>query len=160
MKKFKATLEILDINPFVFVPNEILEQLFLDAKKDKGSIPICGTINGEKYIQTLVKYKGDWRLYINTKMLSNSPKRIGETIKVTIKYDSAERIITPNPKLVKALKENPKAKKVFDQLSASKQKEIIKYISFLKTEESIERNIIKAISFLNGENSFVGRKNP
>ena len=58
------------------------------------------------------------------------------------------------------LKENPKAKKVFDQLSASKQKEIIKYISFLKTEESIERNIIKAISFLNGENSFVGRKNP
>ncbi|MGB5418963.1 YdeI/OmpD-associated family protein [Algibacter sp.] len=160
MKKFKATLEILGINPFVFVPKDILEQLFFDAKKDKGHIPICGTINGEKYIQTLVRYKGDWRLYINMKMLPNSPNRIGETIEVTIKYDFAERKTVLNPKLLKALKENQKAKKVFDQLSASKQKEIIKYISYLKSEESIDRNIKKAIGFLNGENSFVGRKKP
>ena len=47
MHKFKATLEIIGINPFVFVPEQILTQIFTDAQKDKGQIPVCGTGNGK-----------------------------------------------------------------------------------------------------------------
>ena len=117
MYKFKSNIEIIGINPFVFVPQQIL--VFIDAVKWKGQIPVCGTINGKEYTQTLVRYSGEWRLYINTKMVKDSPRRMGEEIEVTIKYDSADRTLTPHPKLIKALKENKKAKAVFDSLSPS-----------------------------------------
>lgn len=160
MHNFNAQLEIIGINPYVFVPKEILAALFKQAGKDKGPIPICGSINGKPYIQTLVKYSGAWRLYINTIMLKESPKRIGETIEVTIEFDSKDRTLQPHPDLLKALKENKSAQIAFDQLPPSRQKEIIRYISNLKTEESVSKNIIKAIGFLVGENRFVGRDKP
>jgi uncharacterized protein YdeI (YjbR/CyaY-like superfamily) len=160
MKKFKTALKITGINPFVAVPEQILAIIFEQAGKDKGYIPVRGTVNGKEYIQTLVKHKGEWTLYINTKMLKDSPKRIGEEIKIGIEFDPADRIITPHPELLKALNKSKTAKKVFDKLSPSLQNEIIRYISFLKSEESVTKNIDKAIGFLNGKNRFIGRDKP
>ena len=107
-----------------------------------------------------MKYKGLWRLYINTIILKNSPKRIGEEIEVTIAFDPIDRTIVPNEKFIKALEANTEAKKVFDKLSPSKRHEIVRYISFLKTEDSINKNIEKAINFLLGKGRFVGRDRP
>lgn len=160
MLGFRATLEIIGINPFVFVPDEILQQIFKEAKRSNGPIPVCGTINGVTYIQTLVRYRGNWRLYINTTMLPNSPTRVGEDVEVTIQFDPKDRTIKSHPKLVKALNTNKKAKKVFDSLPPSRQKEIVRYISFLKSEESVAANVEKAIGFLLGKNRFVGRDKP
>ncbi len=159
MVKFSATLEILGINPFVLIPLPILNEIFEQANKTKGAIPIKGTINGKPYQQNLVKYSGSWRLYLNMKMLKNSPRRIGETIEVVIEFDVSDRTIPPHPRLVDALKNNKPANKVFENLSPSSKKEIIRYISHLKTEESIDRNIERAIQYLLGNGSFVGRKN-
>lgn len=111
MHKFKSKIEIIGVNPFVFVPDKILRALFRKAGKDKGHIPICGSINKLPYKQTLVKYSGSWRLYINASMLKNSPKRGGEVVDVTIDFDPADRTIKPHPKLLNAFKENPAAKK-------------------------------------------------
>lgn len=160
MEKFKTEIRIIGINPFVFVPEKVLKSIFNQAGKDKGHIPICGSINGKEYKQTLVRYSGEWRLYINTTMLANSPKRIGELIEVSIAFDPDDRTLQPHPELVKALQENPSAHKAFEQLTPSRQKEIIRYISALKTDESITKNVAKAIGFLNGENRFVGRDKP
>jgi hypothetical protein len=71
-------IEIIGINPFVFIPENILENIFEQAGKNKGPIPVKG----------------------------------------------------------------------------------IRYISFLKTEESIDINIKKAIDFLMGRGRFAGRNNP
>ena len=49
---------------------------------------------------------------------------------------------------------------MFDNLSPSRQLEIVRYISFLKKEESIDRNIHNALNFLLGKGSFVGRDKP
>ena len=160
MFKFKAAIEIIGINPFVFLPDLILNEVFLQANKDRGPIPIKGTVNGKAYKQTLVKYRGAWRLYINTTMLANSPKRVGETIELTIAFDPEDRTLTSHPKLVQALQENEEAKAVFDSLRPSLQHEIVRYIANLKTEESIDKNVKKAIGFLIGENRFVGRDKP
>jgi hypothetical protein len=158
MHQFTATLKITGINPFVLVPAHILKALFELAGKDKSPIPICGTVNHIPYTQSLVKHKGQWTLYVNTQMLKDSPKRIGEEIEVTIDYDPSERTIIPHPKLLQALKADDSAKAIFDSLNPSLQKEIIRYISFLKSEKSIDQNIIKAIGFLKGENRFIGRE--
>ncbi len=160
MNNFKADIELIGINPFVFVPKELLENIFEQAGKNKGHLPIKGTINQKPYEQTLVKYKGAWRLYINTTMLKNSPKRIGETIAITIVFDPSDRTIKAHPKLIAALKENIEAKKVFDNLSASKQNEIVRYIARLKTNESVTKNVCRAINFILGKERFIGRDKP
>ena len=160
MHKFSATLEIIVGNPFVFIPSTILDAVFQQANQNKGPIPVKGTINGKQYQQTLVKYSGDWRLYINLKMLKNSPKRIGEIIEVEIEFDPSDRSIEPHPKLVQALADNEEARSVFNQLSPSRQKEIVRYIANLKSEASIEKNVARAINFLLGKERFVGRHKP
>ncbi|THU33569.1 DUF1905 domain-containing protein [Niastella caeni] len=160
MYTFQAELKIIGINPYVSVPEKILAGIFKQAGKDKGKIPIRGTVNGLSYTQTLVRYSGDWRLYINTKMLKQSPKKIGIRVKVTVEFDPSSRTIKPHPKLVKALAKNKAAKAVFDQLRPSLQHEIVRYIANLKTEASIDKNVAKAIDFLLGKERFVGRDKP
>ncbi len=160
MFRFTAEIEIIGINPFVFVPGDILREIFELSGKNKGPIPVKGTINNKAYTQTLVKYSGEWRLYINTIMLKNSPKRIGETIDLTIAYDPESREIEAPENFVKALNANEEAKAVFEQMSASKQLEIVRYLSRLKSEEVRNKNIERAINFLLGKERFVGRDKP
>lgn len=157
---FSAPVEIIGINPFVFLPQEILHDIFKQAGKDKSPIPIKGTINDKPYRQTLVYYSGYWRLYINTSMLKNSPKKIGEIVMVTIEHDPDDRTIPMHPKLKAALQQNEKAIGVFGRLTPSLQKEILRYIHHLKNEDSIDRNVVKAISFLLGEARFADRDKP
>lgn len=158
MHAFTARLDKIGINPFVFVPPTVLSALFIEFGKDKGKIPIAGCINDKKYTQTLVKYAGEWRLYVNTQMLQDSPNRIGEELKITISIDREDREIVAHPKLIAALGKNETAQMVFNRISPSLRLEIIRYISFLKTEKSIDLNIGKAIDFLSGKGRFIGRE--
>lgn len=155
---FSAKIDIIGINPFVYLPDNILHKIFVQAQKDKGHIPIKGTINNIPYKQTLVKYSGEWRLYINTTMLKNSPKRIGEIIEVTIVFDPSDRTIKPHPKLMEALNNHLEAKSKFDNLTPSMQKEMVRYISSLKTEETRNRIIERAINYLLGKSTFIGKR--
>lgn len=154
---FSAVIELIGINPFVYLPDEVLQTVFKQAGKSKSPIPVAGTVNKQPYRQTLVKYAGEWRLYINLEMLSRSPERIGEQIAVTIAFDPQERSVPVHPKFMKALEENKDAMQVFESLQPSLRKEIIRYISLLKTEQSIDNNISKAIDFLLGKGRFIGR---
>ncbi len=160
MFSFKAKIHIIGVNPYVLLPEKVLNGVFAQAGKDKGPIPVCGTMDGHKYLQTLVKYSGLWRLYLNTPMRKAAGKDVGDTAAFTIEYDPIERTIEMHPKLQAALKKDKAAKEIFDTLPPSRRKEIVRYISFLKSEESVDRNVAKAISFLKGEERFVGRDKP
>lgn len=160
INKFDALLEIIGINPFVFVPAEILERIFISSGKRKGFIPVLGTVNGKPYKQTLVRYSGEWRLYINTTMLKNSPKRIGERIEISIDYDPESREVAPPERFLLALTQNPAANIVFEKLTPSRKLEIVRYLAHLKSEESLDKNIEKAVKFLLGQGRFVGRDSP
>jgi hypothetical protein len=160
MNQFKATILILGVNPYVSLPPLVLKNIFIQAKKDKGAIPVRGTLDGQSYIQTLVKYSGEWRLYLNIPMRKAAKKDVGDRIVVTVEYDPVERIIPIHPKFSKALKKSKDAKTVFESLSPSRRKEIIRYIGFLKTEASVDRNVSRAIRFLLGNERFVGRDKP
>ena len=157
---FALELKIIDQNPFVFLPPAVLDSVFLQAGRSKGPIPVRGTINGKPYQQTLVKFRGSWRLYVNMKMLDDSPRRIGEVIEVTVSVDGSDRGIQRHPKLVAMLDEHPAAREVFDGLAPSMQKEIVRYIDGLKRDESVDRNVVRARDFLLGNGRFLGRDSP
>lgn len=162
MEQFTARIYIIGVNPYVLLPAKTLKAIFKQARKDKGPIPVHGTMNGAAYKQTLVKYAGKWRLYLNMPMRKAAGADTGDTVIVTVEFDPQVRETEFHPRLKKALKENPEAKKVFDSLPPSRQKEIKRYINNLKTEATIEKNVQKAIDFLLGkpEVRFIGRDKP
>ena len=150
MQKFSAEIYKIGINPVVDLPERVLSAIFRQAGKDKGPIPVRGILNGAEFTQTLVKYAGAWRLYINGPMLKDSGLRVVDTGKVEIEFDPRPREIPMPPRLGAELQKRPNARTAFELLPASRQKEIVRYIASLKSEGSIERNVARVISQLSG----------
>lgn len=157
LKHFSAKILKIGINPYVFVPAVILNQLFKEAGREKGHIPVKLIINNTAFVQHLVKYSGSWRLYLNTPMCRAAAKDAGDMIEIQIGYDAVKRETPVNAKFEKALSSNKKARETFQTLPPSRQKEIVRYINALKTEAAVERNIKRAIGFLGGDERFIGR---
>ena len=150
MPRFSASIHKIGINPAVDPPEKVLAQLFKSAGKAKGPIPVRGTINGSEFIQTLIKYRGSWRLYVNGEMLRGSGANVGDKIKVEIEFDPRPRDVQMPTRLKDALEIDTKAKIAFAELPPSRQKEIFKYINSLRTEESIARNVERILQQLKG----------
>lgn len=150
MVKFRSKIYVIGINPVVDPPERVLRSILAEAGKDKGPIPVRGTINGAEFSQTLVKYAGAWRLYINGIMLKDSGTALGERIEVEIEFDPRPRDVPINVELAAALKENKTAKRAFESLAPSRQKEILRYIGSLKSIDTIAKNVDRVISQLSG----------
>ena len=63
---FQHEIQIIGVNPFVFLPDTVLSSILREVNKDKGKIPVKIKIEGHEFIQTLIKYSGHWRLYLDT----------------------------------------------------------------------------------------------
>lgn len=155
--RFQAVLQLIGINPYVEIPPPILLAICNDAKRSKGPIPIVGTINQQPYQQTLLKYKGIWRLYINISMLPKSPQRIGELLEITIAVDPRDRTVPIHPAFEEMLQQDTIAFASYTQQSPSLKKEINRYLHTAKKKETLVKNIALAMGFLKGENRFIGR---
>ena len=151
MQSFTAKIYKLGINPVVDPPEQVLGRLFESAGKQKGPIPVIGKIAGADFTQTLVKFQGAWRLYVNGEMLNASGSKIGDEIAFEIEFDPRPRKVPMPVRLRDALKFDKKAKIAFAELSPSRQKEIFKYINSLRTEESVARNVAKILQQLKGK---------
>lgn len=152
MQRFSAEIYKIGINPVVDPPDDVLKAIFEQAAKDKGPIPVRGVLNGAPFVQTLVRYAGAWRLYINGPMLKDSGLTVGDIAKVEIEFDPRPREAPMPPKLRAAFRKSATARKLFESLPPSRQKEILRYIGSLKSDESIERNVERVISQLLGGN--------
>lgn len=158
MKSFSSKIYIIGINPYILLPASVLTYLFQKAGNDKGAIPVQLKIGGKDFIQNLVKYSGKWKLYLNTPIRKTAGKDVSDMIDIQIDFDGKTRTTPLHTKLRKAFKENPEAKNAFDRLAPSRQKEILRYINFLKTEESVERNIQRVVAHLIKGKPFIGRE--
>ncbi len=148
MNKFSAKVHIVDSNPYVEIPDDILRALQKQAGKEKSPLPVKGTLQGISYIQTVVKFRDVWRLYLNTPMRHASKTEVGDRVMVEIAYDSVPRNITMPKQLAMALRKNKYAKISFENLPPYRQKEIKRYLSSLKSSESLQRNIKKLLEVL------------
>ena len=157
MLSFTSKILIISINPYVLLPAKALKAIHDAAGKSRGPIPVKGTVNGHPFRQTLVKYSGKWRLYVNMPMLKGAGSKVGDRIEVSLEVDSSDRTVPLHPALKAALAKNKKAQSAFDKLSPSRQKEINRYLAHLKSEEAVKRNIERAIRFLLGKDRFAGR---
>jgi hypothetical protein len=96
---FSAKLAITGIYPYAHVPKEVLSELLKRAGRLKVPIAVRGTLNGRRFVQTVVKYASVWRLHLNGRMRDAAGVGVGDRIQYrkTIRHlkkpaSSAQRI--------------------------------------------------------------------
>ncbi len=158
--KFSAAIYKIGINPYVLLPPAVLAYVFKQSGKDRGPLPVRIKIKDQWFVQTLVKYSGKWRLYLNGPMRLKAGKDVGDTISLDIRHDPVKRDVPMHNALGEALEKNKEAKERFMQLPPSRQKEIVRYIQHLKTVAAVQKNVERAVRFLQGNERFIGRDKP
>src|SRR5688572_14297008 len=151
MQTFSATVRKIDINPYVKVPDSIVQKLHQAAKKETGPIPVAGTLQGKPFLTTVVKFKGLWRLYLNMAIRRAANVDVGDKVVVGVRYDKTPRTVPAPRDFTLSLSKNKPAKQAFEKLTPSRQKEILLYLNNLKRPETLGRNIEKVIRFLQGQ---------
>ena len=147
---FSATVRKIDVNPYVKVPDDVLRNLQADAQRDKGPLPVKGTLHGVPFSTTVVKFRGLWRLYLNTEMRHAAGVDVGDKVIIGLQFDRNPPAIRAPREFTHALSKSKRAKEAFEALPPSRQKEILRYLNSLKRPETLERNIQKTIRYLEG----------
>lgn len=142
-------------NPYVLMSKERAEKLQKNWKKP---MPVFVQINGEPKIPWRINMMpigdGSFYLYLHGDVRKASNTKVGDIVNVDVKFDETYKNgpMHPMPKWFKeALEENPKAKENWKALTPSRKKEILRYFSWLKTEETVQRNLEKVLHVLNGK---------
>lgn len=158
---FQATIEINGVNPFVRVSAEQAHELQSEWKKP---MPVTVQINGEPKepwkINMMPVGDGSFYLYLNGIVRSASKTQVGDRVTVDVSFDDT---YAGGPSempqwFATALASNPLASKNYESLPPSRQKEIVRYLSNLKSKEAKERNLVRALDVLSGDpGHFMGR---
>lgn len=141
--RFEAKIYKVGINPCVKVPRTITAKMLAV----RGYIRVKGTINRFTFYQTLMPVKSEgYRLFVNAPMLKGGKTETGKKAAFVIEQDATARAakVKMNKLFAKTLKEH-KLLSAFKKLVPSRQKEILKYLNNLKSEESLKRNVDRVI---------------
>lgn len=145
MIDFTGHIHKIGINPVIDPPDDVLEYLFHQAERSKGPIAVRGSIEGVPFLQTLVKYAGLWRLYINGPMLRSAGVSVGTMARIKIEVDPTPRTVPMPEALRHALEKDPAKKLSFAALTRSRQEEIKRYLASLRSDAALRRSIDKVL---------------
>ncbi len=156
---FTATVDIIGANPFVRPPDTVLDVIFKAARKDKSPIPVRGTINSAVFQQSLVRFQGHWRLYINNVMAKSAGLQyagsivqiVGQSVELSVEYDPNPVMYRMVPEFEVALGTDARARAAYTQLAPGRQKEILRYLASMKSAATLQRNIARIMQHLRGE---------
>ncbi|MDE1865346.1 MAG: DUF1905 domain-containing protein [Candidatus Micrarchaeota archaeon] len=164
MKKleFKSRILITGVNPYVTVNKSRSEYLKSGWRK---TIPVLVQLNGAPKkphrINLVPKGDGSYYLYLNGQIRKASDTKVGDTVSVLLEFDKNYKNGPVHPMYQwfrVPLSRSRRAKISWDSLPPSRQKEILRYFSRLKSEDARKRNVKRAISVLSGrEGRFMGR---
>jgi hypothetical protein len=151
---FTSTIEIYNGNPYVLVSPDQASKLQAGWHKP---LPVLVQINGKPdkpwRINMMPIGDGSFYLYLHGDVRKASNTKVGDRVKVDVSFDQAYHPgpMHPMPEWFKEpLEKNPKAKKAWEALIPSRQKEILRYMSWLKSDETRRRNVEKALRVLSG----------
>jgi len=160
--RFRAVIKINNINPYVLVNVPRAARLRKGWRKP---LPVRVRVNGKPEkpwcINLMPVGDGSFYLYLHGDVRKASSTKVGETVIVELEFDDEYRSgpTLPMPAWFSgALDRNRNAKQAWGKLIPSRQKEILRYLSWLKTPEAQARNVQRAIHVLSGgKERFMGR---
>jgi hypothetical protein len=149
--QFISVIEIRGINPYVRVSAEQAASLKKGWRKP---LPVAVQINGKPTkpwrINMMPAGDGSFYLYLHETVRKASNTKPGDRVTVDLSFDRAYRSgPAPLPRwFADALAAKPKAKRSWDALIPSRQKEILRYLVSLKTPQAQARNLDKVVRML------------
>jgi len=153
--EFRATIEIRGANPYVLVNAARAQTLKSGWRKP---MPVLVRINGNPVrpwrINMMPAGDGSFYLYLHGEVRKASYTKVGDTVRVTLRFDAAYRggPMHPMPPWFRIpLAKNKKAEKAWDALTPSRQKEILRYLAALKSTEARARNVTRSLQMLSGK---------
>jgi hypothetical protein len=111
-------------------------------------VPVHGTINGHPFRSTIATYGDRFYLPVNKGVREGAGATAGETVTVELERDEAPREVEVPKDLAAALKRAPAARKRFDGLSYTHQKEYVSWITEAKRDATRQGRVDKTISML------------
>jgi hypothetical protein len=152
---FSADINIIGVNPYVLVTAEQAQELKPGWKKP---MPVLVQVNGLPNpawkINMMPVGDGNFYLYLHGDVRKASNTNVGDTVTIDVQfnedYKSGPADHMPDW-FAEALDNYPVAKKSWDELPPSRQKEMARYLGGLKSEEAKQRNLDKALRMLSGE---------
>lgn len=144
---FKAKIYKVGINLVVKVPVRITRQM----EPKRGYIPVKGTLDGFRFQQTLVPVKDNpYRLFVNGMMLKGSGTALGDTATFVIEQNFSTRPRRDSILSAEFRKALTGAGVLndFKNLTPYRQKETLRYLYYLKSDEARLRNMKKVITQL------------
>jgi hypothetical protein len=115
----------------------------------KAQVPVCGTINGHPFRNSLMPEGDGTHLMMVSKILKEGAGCAnGDTVSVVMDLDVAPRKATVPAELKVALKAKPAAKAFFEELSYSRQREYAEWVAGAKRPETKKARVAKAVELL------------
>jgi hypothetical protein len=152
--EFESKIRINVPNPYILVPKRHAETLKGGWRKP---MPVLVQVNDKPEtpwrINMMPKGDGSFYLYLHGTLREASGTRVGDRVQVRLRFDEdyLGGPAHPMPSWFEVpLSKNQKAKAAWDTLPPSRKKEILRYFSWLKSDEARQRNVDRAITVLSG----------
>src|SRR5579862_4599461 len=160
--RFRSIIEINNINPYVLVSARNVARIRKDWRKP---LPVRVRVNGKPdkawRINLMPVGDGSFYLYLHGDIREASNTKMGDVLSVELEFDDEYKggPAHPMPSWFRdALDSYPDARQAWSRLVPSRQKEILRYFSWLKTFQAQVRNTQRAIYVLSGgKGRFMGR---
>ena len=148
MQVFSTPIVKLGINACVNVPEKIVKSLLAAAGKKNAPIQVKCTLNGVDFDANVVRYSGDWRLYLNLVTRRATGCDIGDKVKIHLAYDPSSRMPPMPEPFRQALRGDPDLQKAWRLRPSAKRREILESLNDKKSGTALARGITETIELL------------
>jgi hypothetical protein len=153
--RFLSVMKIYNGNPYILINRTKASTIKSNWRKP---MPVLVQINGKPIkpwrINMMPIGDGSFYLYLHGDVRKASHTKVGDRVTVKVVFDETYRNgpMHPIPSWFQiALDKHPIAKKNWERLIPSRQKEILRYFSWLKSETARSRNLTRALHVLSGK---------
>ncbi|MBT2119109.1 YdeI/OmpD-associated family protein [Dyella sp. LX-66] len=152
--RFRSTIEINNINPYVLVSAEDAQRLKQGWRKP---MPVRIRVNGAPeawwHINMMPIGDGSFYLYLHAEVRTAAACQVGDAVEVELAFDDGYRSGPAHPmppEFGAALESNAVARQAWEALIPSLKKEILRYFHQVKSAEAKARHLERAMYVLSG----------
>jgi hypothetical protein len=118
-----------------------------DVFGTRGQVRVKGTIDGHPFKSSIAPMGGGTHLLGLHKATRDAiGKSIGDTVRLVVEADAAERTVIVPDDLRRALARRPTAKTAFDHLAYTHRKEYVQWVESAKKPETRARRVAEAVT--------------
>jgi Domain of unknown function (DUF1905)/Bacteriocin-protection, YdeI or OmpD-Associated len=142
---FSAQIYKIGIIRFVDVPKDIS----LAIGDGAPHVPVRAEIDGIPSHTTLVsRGKRCYRLAIHGDIRKKLKVDAGAVLEIALQRDDAPREPALPPALVLALRNSPKAQAAFRKMTTALRRQVVRYLTSVKQQQTLERRVTKLVRLL------------